>query len=298
MEMATTVKKIDWGPLCEPVHTDIPDVGKPWRDNAFVGFWDVKRQVYGTLHVSTSPNAEGRRARFSLQFGTKTVEVIEALAPGSFSGKSIQFDGGASFTINAPRVSAEITTAPVRALGDWTGERAPLSFSLEKEQPLMHYQRTAAVTGVITLDGDTVEIDGDGIRDRTWGFRDESLSMAEYFGFIWIFEDLTVTAFKGLGEDGRTEVLGYFLAEDARPLRSVSLTRDASGLFAASRLEVADGTALEVRATGRQAGFWCPMGWERTGPTLSAYNEFCNLRRPDGHEGFGLIEQGILRRLY
>ena len=296
--MATPVTEVEWGPLCEPVHTEIPDVGKPWRDNAFVGFWDATRGVYGTLHVSTSPSAEGRRARLSLQVGTKTVELVEPLAPGSFSSESIRFDGGASFVVQSLRVSAEITTAPVRALGDWTGERAPMSFSLDREQPLMHYQRTATVTGRVTVDGDTFEIAGDGFRDRTWGFRDESLSMVEYFGFMWLFDDLTVTAYKALGADGRTEVLGYFLGDDARPLRSLALTRDASGLFAASRLELADGTALEVRATGRQAGFWCPMGWERTGPTLSAYNEFCNLRTADGHEGFGLIEQGILKRLY
>jgi hypothetical protein len=40
------------------------------------------------------------------------------------------------------------------------------------------------------------------------------------------------------------------------------------------------------------------MGWERSGPTLSAYDEFCALRTADGAVGFGLVEQGIVKRLF
>src|ERR1700683_1480846 len=130
MTMATTVQTTDWGPLSEPIHTDIPDTDRPWRDNAFVCFWDPNRDVVGTLHTSTSPNAEGRRARFSLQAGGTVVELVESLEPGSFSSESISFNAGASFSVNSPRVSAEMTTAPFQALADYTGDRSPMAFSL------------------------------------------------------------------------------------------------------------------------------------------------------------------------
>ena len=55
-----------WGPLSEPIHTDPLPAGRPaFRDNAFLGFWDAGGDVFGAFHVSTSPNAEGRRARFA-----------------------------------------------------------------------------------------------------------------------------------------------------------------------------------------------------------------------------------------
>lgn len=46
-----------WGPLAEPVHADAADGTEPtWKDNAYLSFWDVEGAVYGTFHVSTSPN--------------------------------------------------------------------------------------------------------------------------------------------------------------------------------------------------------------------------------------------------
>lgn len=296
--MTTTVQTTDWGPLSEPIHTDVADTSRPWRDNAFICFWDPARDVVGTLHTSTSPNAEGRRARFSLQSGGTVIELVESLDPGTFSSESITFDAGASFSVNSDRVSAEITTAPLQTLADYTGDRSPMAFSLDKEKPLMHYQRGATVSGQITLDGRTIEIEGTGFRDRTWGYRDESASVNEYFGCMWVFPEFVITSMRLLGEDGKSQMLGFVLSDDARPVRSHSMTRDASGLFAASKIELEDGTVLDIRATDRRAGFWCPMGWEHTGPAMSAYDEFCAVRTADGQEGFGLIEQGILKRLY
>jgi hypothetical protein len=80
----TTVQSTEWGPLSEPIHNDVAGE-RPWRDNAFLCFWNPDGDVVGTLHTSTSPNAEGRRARFSIQAGGKTVEVAEELEPGTFT---------------------------------------------------------------------------------------------------------------------------------------------------------------------------------------------------------------------
>src|SRR5437867_832093 len=111
-EMATTVRQTDWGPLSEPIHNDVPDGAPPWRDNAFVSFWDPRQDVYGTLHVSTSPNAEGRRSRLSLQVDGRTVELVEDLEPGTFSSQSIAFEAGASFEVQSERITGTVTTTP------------------------------------------------------------------------------------------------------------------------------------------------------------------------------------------
>jgi hypothetical protein len=297
-DMATTAGALDWGPLSEPIHTDIPSATKPWRDNAFLSFWDTDHDVYGTLHTSTSPNAEGRRARISVQAGSTIVELVEQLEPGTFTSDSIKFSAGASFAVDSPRVRGEVTFVPLHALADYTGDRAPMAFSLDKRQPLMHYQRAATVKGSLVIDGREVTIDGTGFRDRTWGYRDESESVAEYFGYQFVFPTFAVNAMRLVGGDGNEATLGFALAGDAVTVNQTTMTRDASGLFAATRTELADGRTIEIRGTERHAGFWCPMGWEREGPTLSAYDEFCSLRTADGEEGIGLIEQGIIKRLF
>jgi hypothetical protein len=294
----TTAQATDWGPLSEPIHNDIPDGAPPWRDNAFVSFWDPARDLVGTLHTSTSPNAEGRRARFSVQIDGRTTEVVEELEPGTFTSDSITFSAGADFSISSPRVSGRISTSPLFPLADYTGDRSPEAFSLDKQQPLAHYQRAATVRGELEIDGRTVMIDGHGFRDRTWGYRDESSSVAEYFGYMFVFPSFAITAMKLRGAGTGEAVLGNILADEATVLTSVSMTRDASGLFAASELEFADGRQVAVRGVERKGGFWCPMGWERTGPTLSAFDEFVSLRTADGEDGFGLIEQGILKTVF
>jgi hypothetical protein len=294
----TTVEATDWGPLSEPIHNEIPDGAPPWRDNAFLAFWDPGSDLVGTLHTSTSPNAEGRRARFSVQSGGTTVELVEELEPGSFSSDSITFSAGAEFSIASPRVSGQVTTAPLFPLADYTGDKSPEAFSLDKRQPLMHYQRAATVTGRLEIDGKAVTIDGHGFRDRTWGYRDESSSVAEYFGFMFVFPSFALTTMKLRGASGGEMVLGNVLADGATVVDEASMTRDASGLFAATEVKVADGRSISIRGVERRAGFWCPMGWERTGPTLSAFDEFLTIRTGDGEEGFGMVEQGILKTVF
>jgi hypothetical protein len=294
----TTVQSTEWGPLSEPIHNDIPDGARPWRDNAFVAFWDSERDIVGTLHTSTSPNAEGRRARFSVQTGGRTVELMEDLEPGSFSSQSISFNAGAEFSIASDRVRGTITTTPLFALADYTGDRSPEAFSLDKEQPLMHYQRAAIATGELVVDYQPIAIDGHAFRDRTWGYRDESASVAEYFGCWFILPSLAISSMKLRGASSAEMVLGSVLEDNATIISRASLTRDASGLFAATSIETVDGRTLELRIVERRAGFWCPMGVERTGPTLGAFDEFFTVRTSDGEEGFGMCEQGILKTVF
>ena len=69
---------IDWGPLAAARSTTRVPTGDgkaAWKDNAYVSFWDPAQRAFGTLHVSTSPNAEGRRARVSLSVDGTVVEV-------------------------------------------------------------------------------------------------------------------------------------------------------------------------------------------------------------------------------
>src|SRR5215210_4337134 len=89
----------DWGPFLTPVHQAVPSKEKPWKDNSFICFWDAEKDVVGAMHVSTSPNGEGRRARVSVRVGNTSVEVIEPLEPGTWTSESIEFEGGPGFKV-------------------------------------------------------------------------------------------------------------------------------------------------------------------------------------------------------
>src|SRR5256885_12492387 len=92
-----------WAPRSEPIHTDPLPEGRPaFRDNAFLGFWDGSGDVFGAFHTSTSPNAEGRRARFSLSAGGRATEITEPLERYRFESPSIGFDLDRRITVDGP----------------------------------------------------------------------------------------------------------------------------------------------------------------------------------------------------
>jgi hypothetical protein len=288
----------DWGPFLTPVHQGVPDKDKPWKDNAFICFWDPAAGVSGVMHVSTSPNGEGRRARVSVRVGNTSVEVIEPLEPGTWTSDSITFTGGSGFEVNAPELQATLTTEPTYSQATFSGDNAPVAFGLDKEVPLSHFGRPHRITGSITVEGKTIQIDGEGFRDRTWGYRDESSSLQEYYGFMFVFEGFGLHAFRLVGQDGSDTTFGYRLEEGgAIPVTGLSIVRDASGLMAEATVTFADGVAFGITSEGRHGGFWCPMGFTRSGPCLSAFDEFHALVTSDGVKGFGLVEQAVLKQV-
>ena len=294
--MSETLTSV-WGPLSEPIHTDPLPVGRPaFRDNAFLGFWDRGGEVFGAFHVSTSPNAEGRRARFSLSVGGRSTEIVEPLEPYRFDSPSIAFDLDRRIAVDGPGLAGELTCTPLFAVADYS--KGSIIPPLVPDEPLQHFQQAARVEGRFTVDGRDVAVDGFGIRDRTWGYRDESVSIAEYVALTAVFDDFAVTSMRFLSAEGTDRTEGYRLGAVAEPIAAMGLTRNASGLLVAGHLTLAGGEALEVRVTGRLGGFWVPMGWERRAPTMSAYDEFDRVRTDGGADGVTLTEQGVVRRIF
>src|SRR5439155_2356123 len=148
-----------------------------------------------------------------------------------------------------------------------------------------------------SLGGRDVTIDGFGIRDRTWGYRDESVSIAEYIAVTAVFDDFALTSMRFVSADGTDRTEGYRLGDGAEPVAAMGVTRDASGLLAAAHLTLDGGEELELRVTQRFGGFWVPEGWERRGPTMSAYDDFGRVRTGDAADGITLTEQGVVRRI-
>lgn len=286
-------------PLHTPVRTDQPLLDHPWRDNAYLAFWDTSQDVHGVVHVSTSPNEPGsRRARFSLYHAGRLLEVVEPLPPGTFSGEKIRFDLDRGVTVSSPQVRATLTLEPLHAVADYTG--GSVFPSLLPSEPLHHYQQAASIRGEINIDGGTMSLVGRGFRDRTWGYRSESATIVEFIAALCVFEHFSATVMRfHVASDDSHHCEGFLLADTPRSIKTFSpIARDARGLFAGATLDLVDGTQLEFETERSLGGFWVPIGQPKsTGPTLSVYDEFCALRTADGRHGVGMIEQGSIRRL-
>ncbi|HEY1974390.1 MAG TPA: hypothetical protein VGH89_41025 [Pseudonocardia sp.] len=292
-------RTIDWGPLATPIHPDAAGANDPtWKDNAYLAFWDLERRIFGSVHVSTSPNATGaQRARCSLRCADlPPVEIIEDLEPGRFDSPSISFGLDGAVSVDHPDLTARWTNSPLLTPADYstTGLIPPLV----PGKPLRHFQQACRLTGELTVAGRSLLVEAVGMRDRTWGFRDESAQWVEYAGVVGVFGDTFVTSMKFLGVDGSSMTDGFVIDPDgAKSVTDMRLRRTAAAQFLAGTLAVSDGSTRTVTMRERVAGFFVPMGVETNGPAFGTYDDFMELDC-DGTPGGGFCEQGIVHRVH
>jgi len=284
-------------PLNHPITLAVPDGSPPWRDNAYVCFWDADREVVGVLHVSTSANGEGRRARFSLAVSGKTVEIVETPhSRDAWKSDSVDYPLSDAIHVAHPRVQGDLTLTPRFQYADYSVSQ--VIPPLVPGEPQQHFQQVVDVAGRIVLDGEEIDFQGQGFRDRSWGYRDESAHIVEYLSFMAVFDGFAFTALRFLDVDGGDRIEGFVLSDAGiGRITAIGATRDASGLLDAAHLEI-DGRPFEAQVTVKKGGFWVPMGPSRRGPTLSAYDELVGLRSTDGQEGYAFVEHAGIRRIF
>jgi hypothetical protein len=156
------------------------------------------------------------------------------------------------------------------------------------------------VTGHLDILGRSIEIDGHGFRDRTWGYRNESATILEYVATQCVFPEFSVSAMRfHVAADDSDRAEGFILGDAARRIKPfTSVVRGRAGEVLEFRLEPENGDALVVAVVERLGSFALPVSPERnTGPTLAAYEEFCAVRASDGALGVGVIGVGSRRQL-
>jgi len=288
----------DWGPLAEPIHPDAAGPNDPvWKDNSYIAFWDVPNQVLGSFHVSTSPNAPGgRRARCSVNVAGNVIEIIEDLEPGTFTSASIEYGLDGRIKVRNPKLQADLINTPLFTPADYSvGGVVP---ELVPGKPLQHFQQGLEMKGTLRIAGTETTVNGHGMRDRTWGFRDEATMWVEYIGVVGVFSDCFITIMKFLGSNGSLKTDGFIIDKDgARTVPGMTVGRNAAGLFRLARLRDAQGVDRLVTASERLGGFFVPMGADTEGPGFGTYDDFITLEL-DGAAGAGFVEQGIVHRVY
>ena len=151
--------------------------------------------------------------------------------------------------------------------------------------------------GTFGAAGESFLLDGFGMRDRTWGFRDEAAQWAEYAGLVCVVDGVFVTALKFLGNDGVLRSDGFVIdASGSHAITAIAFRRTAAAQFLKATLDIDDGTTRVVSMTSREAGFFVPMGAETDGPAFGTYDDFMALEC-DGRVGAGFFEQGIVHRV-
>jgi hypothetical protein len=283
----------DWGPIGELPKAGAAGPGDPvYRDNAFLAFWSLERNLYGEGHVSTSPNSDGRRARFTIYNSGRVTELEEELAPGSFESESIRFDPRGSLSVDAGDLTARIEYNPRFCVGDYTTNAV---LGVVKESTLEHYQQGVNVAGELTIARETVEFACRGIRDRTFGYRDEPRQWIDGVGFCATFDDFDFTAIRNVTDDGNAITDGFILSEDG-PRRLVEMTfvYDPILLHHAD-LKFEDGSRRTISRTGRQyCPIWFPQGPVTAAPAMTTWSEYCHFDAW-GSPGQGLVGHWVRR---
>lgn len=293
--MSSAASAPEWGPIGEPAKVDAAGPDDPvYRDNAFLTFWSLEGDdpTYGEVHVSTSPNSEGRRARFTIYRGGKVTNVFEPLEPGSFTSESIHFDPRGLATVKAEGVSAEIRYAPRFVPGDYT-ENAVLGSV--QQVTLNHYQQGVEVTGSFDVGGESFELTTRGFRDRTWGYRDEPKQWIDGFGFCVTTEDFDFTCIRNMDNHENTVTDGFLLsAEGSLALSDIVFHWDPNMLDHAD-LTFADGSERTITNVNRQyTPIWFPMGPGRTAPSITTWSEYCTFDAW-GSTGHGIVGHWVRR---
>jgi hypothetical protein len=296
---AETIKRpVDFGPLAEPLHPGIAGPDDPdYRDNAYFGIWSHTEDVFAEVHVSTSPNAF-RWARIEVSVNGRTVEINEDCPEDSYRSEHIDFDTNGRLTVRHPDLDVDITYAPRFQPMDYSPKK--VMGGLVSDKPLRHYEQGTSVTGTITMRGETVDFDGLGFRDRTWGFRDDSRQWQEYITVWGTFDGFDLTAMKFQDMAGTTIADGFLNSADGsqRRVTEMNFTYTPAGTMKHLRL-ILDGIEERiVERTRSIGGFWLPMGPRKPeGATcFHAYDDFAELNAW-GSPGRGIVAYGIQRML-
>ena len=140
------------------------------------------------------------------------MEIIEDLSPGSFASPSIDFGLSGVITVRHPRLRADLLNAPLFVAADYAvGGVVP---ELVPGKPLQHFQQACEMTGTLVLDGVESPVQARGMRDRTWGYREESAQWIEYAGLVAVIGETFITVMKFLGADGTLRSDGFLIDAD------------------------------------------------------------------------------------
>lgn len=292
-------QQTEWGPLATPVHRDVVPVdedGVSWWDYALFCWWDPAAEVYVMTHHMTTPDpSKPGRTRVSATVGERSLEIIEHTKPFSHDGDHISVDLDGRVQVDHPDLKLDVTVRPLFQHIDFHATHGLPT--LKPDEPLHHFQHPQKTSGTISLRGDRRDFSGTGLRDRTWGYRNESAQWDEYQYLMAEIDDAFIALLKVRGTVADTQRnMGFLLTQGKQENVDFDFAFNGAGLFQDVTVELPGGP-VTLTIEQRPSAFWVPMGWRQTGHVFSAYDEFVLMKTDEGQPIAGLATYGILRRL-
>jgi hypothetical protein len=290
-----------WGPLAEPLHLD-KQVGPddpPWRENAFFAFSDRDQRCFIVAHFQGGRTDAGMFARISVLQDDHLTEIYEPLAPMSFTSEHVSLDLSGRVTAKTDEVELDLTLTPLREPVDYSPSAALPG--LRKSEPLQHFERAGLFTGSVATKWGALELSGTVIRDRTWGWRQDIASWTEYYASFFSFEDFDLAVMKFCTPDGDVPAHGALVGSRTGEVVGAEIVRrDGTGTIVEFEVTLADDSKMTLHLGKPEARVFCPLNDPQGPAALTAYDDLVEIRYDDGSAdgvvGFGIMEQGILRR--
>jgi hypothetical protein len=286
-----------WGPLAEPLHTDrqIKPDDPPYRENVFLCFFDRDQRFYATSHMQGGKTKAGMWARCSILVDGRPTEIFEPLGDMTFASSRISFDLAGRLHVDADELQLDLTMTPIRPAVDFSPSRAfP---GMKADDPLQHYEGAGRFHGTVTTPADgALQVAGTVIRDRSWGFRQEIASWAEYYAMFFSFADFDLASMKYIAHGGDVPPHGQLVGKrSGTVIASAVRRRDPWGSVSELCFGLEDGSTLGLSLGRPEAQILCPFNDPQGPQAFTAIDDLVEVHTSDGAVGFGIIEQGILR---
>jgi hypothetical protein len=287
-----------WGQLAEPMHIDkeIAPGDPPWRENAFLFFWDRDQSFFATVHLQGGKTDAGMFARVSVLVDGRLTEIYEPLDSMTFASESISYDLSGALRAKSEDLQLDLTFTPLREPVDFSPSAAfP---GVKKAEPLKHYEQAGQFTGTVSTRTDRLTLAGGVIRDRTWGWRQDIATANSYYACFFCFDDFDLAVMKFATRDDPKPGNGALVGSRTSAIIGSSVRRrDATGAIVDLDVDLDDGTILGLHLGKPEGRIFVPLNDPQGPAAFTAYDDLVGIRTHDGATGFGIIEQGILRDL-
>ena len=218
MADATTFEVVTHDQSVELPHE--PESDEWWQESVVVMWSDTDSEIGGLIRIGHEPNHEGGIT--PLWFGVFAGDgiryrrnVTSALTDedrlehgwGSYDGRyRFTWEDGVRLQVDDEDLSIDIHMRDFYAGTDFfPKDGGPLTEAAAKT----HTESSGAVTGAITLDGKTYEVDGLGHRDHSWGTRKWDTILTHRWFPATFGPDLSFGSITWLASDGSLAKLGY-----------------------------------------------------------------------------------------
>jgi hypothetical protein len=201
----------------EDRHRHAPSVGdETWQESFFLGWTDIRNRCSGHHHISLCPALKKAHVWTWLIVDGKEVARSQENALELPDGDLTDINLGvlkflAGESIRNLHLTASFDTAKVDV--EYNAYIDPVHVDINSGNLKLgsrHYESMGSVRGSVTSDGRTVQINGTGWQDHSWGSRRLSSNPAGRWVFAVFGEDLAFSLYSLASSEG-TIIFGYVI---------------------------------------------------------------------------------------